>query len=80
MKDSQTRVELQLAAIVVLVCLWIVAVWTPVLGTLHANLAIKIFWTVISVLVLGIVAGPYVSHRRRASRRVHGPRTDRPER
>ena len=29
----------------VLACLWIVAVWTPVLGTLHENLAIKIFWS-----------------------------------
>jgi hypothetical protein len=43
-KDPQTRVELQLAAIGDVVCLWIVSVWTPVLGTLHENLAIKIFW------------------------------------
>lgn len=30
----------------VLVCLWIVGIWTtlPVMGTLHENVKVKIFW------------------------------------
>jgi hypothetical protein len=82
MKDSRKRVGLQLAVVGGLGCYWIVGIWTwtPWLGTLHENLKMKIFWTLISVLVLGIVVKAYVSDLRRRSRRVHGPSADRPKR
>jgi hypothetical protein len=59
-----------IVAMVVLACLWIVAIWTSWPGgPLHENYKVKIFWTVISAFVLLIAVSAYVSERKRTDGR-----------
>jgi len=65
-RASTARGFAALATIGILICLWIVAVWTSWGGgPLHENVKVKIFWTVISVVLLGIVVAASVERWRR---------------
>jgi hypothetical protein len=61
-RASSARGFAVLAAIGILICFWIVGIWIPdpVLGELHENVKVKIFWTGVSVFVLVIIVAAFV--------------------
>jgi hypothetical protein len=77
--QTSTRGELLGAgAIAAAICYWIVGIWvtTPVMGELHDNVKVKIFWTALSVVFLLIFLTPLVEQAARHRWNRHGDGVD----